>query len=444
MFEFSPFSGVLPSYFTETLLYDADLLTQRAAWLNVCLCITCWFAMLELIEIVSSMRSDGVLGVLRYCGSLWNILDWVNFLVFYYVYILLNVERSLSDRDLAGESCMSYLCKDFGYFDAWQIFEIGRLVKLFLSFCVCIQFLKVIKFTNELIPKMSLFTRVLTKGAYDLIFFAVVFGISMFAFCMLFYIQLGSAIDNFYSNTYSMLALTRSLFGDFNFEEIMENSRNYINAVLFLVYLFVAVFILLALFLSILGEAQSGVRETENEEGLLENEYGVISDIGGFAFVCFDKLCHPLAKRISEANGSENDDETPPSEEEQRKLLLVQSLKAFKPNFLDMVDSHLGKLEKTFASALNRIEANLEEHELGERQNAHEKDKDASSLLAKTPLTHPSLNTGRGDLRTVIKMAVGRDGDPKSAASRSGKGGDLRDCSEGSHSQPRRRRGRKL
>ena len=109
-----------------------------------------------------------------------------------------------------------------------------------------------------------------------------------------------------------------------------------------------------------------------------------------------------------------------------------------------MVDSHLGKLEKTFASALNRIEANLEEHELGERQNAHEKDKDASSLLAKTPLTHPSLNTGRGDLRTVIKMAVGRDGDPKSAASRSGKGGDLRDCSEGSHSQPRRRRRRKL
>ena len=43
----------------------------------------------------------------------------------------------------------------------------------------------------------------------------------------------------------------RALFGDFNMPEIVENSKNLLNPTLFLIYLFVAVFIILALFLSI-------------------------------------------------------------------------------------------------------------------------------------------------------------------------------------------------
>ena len=40
----------------------------------------------------------------------------------------------------------------------------------------------------------------------------------------------------------------------------MDNSRGYANGVMFLVYLFVAVFILLSMFLAILGEARVRVR----------------------------------------------------------------------------------------------------------------------------------------------------------------------------------------
>merc|ERR1711968_42974 len=109
----------------------------------------------------------------------------------------------------------------------------------------------------------------------------------MFAFCMLFYLQLGSAMDDFYSQPYSMIALTRALFGDFNFSEIVENSKNYTNAILFLLYLFVAVFILLALFLSILGEAQSAARDDEIRAAQdpdidEENEFGLFATIGNF------------------------------------------------------------------------------------------------------------------------------------------------------------------
>ena len=44
-------------------------------------------------------------------------------------------------------------------------------------------------------------------------------------------------------------------------DDILNNSSDYLNAMLFLAYLFVAIFIMLSMFLAILGEAQGQVRE---------------------------------------------------------------------------------------------------------------------------------------------------------------------------------------
>ena len=368
MFEFTPLAAVLPSYFTETLLGDGAeaRLEARAMWLQICLYITCWFMMLEGIELVSALRGSGVFGIAEYLMSAWNLLDWINFMLFFYVYMLLQEERRLSERDAQDLACTSYLCSSFGYFDAWEVFGVARNVKLYLSFCVCIQFLKVIKFTNEIVPKMSLMTRVLTKGASDLILFALIFGISMFAFCMLFYLQLGSAVDDYYSQIYALLSLTRALFGDFNFEEILENSNSYINALLFLVYLFVAVFILLALFLSILGETQSAVRDDERENGFAETEYGFFTYVGQFFSTVGGFAMEMLGGKPPEEE--EDDIDAPLSSEAERRLALVQSLRAFKPNFLGMVDEHLGTFENSFVRTVGEIEAQLDERERFERE----------------------------------------------------------------------------
>ena len=45
-----------------------------------------------------------------------------------------------------------------GYFDDWQVLNTLRAAKIYLSLCVCIQLLKIIKFTNALVPKMGLAT----------------------------------------------------------------------------------------------------------------------------------------------------------------------------------------------------------------------------------------------------------------------------------------------
>merc|ERR1719473_2519066 len=146
---------------------------------------------------------------------------------------------SINERDQTGH-CPSKICVEFGFYDMWEVFNVAKDAKFFMSICVCIQLLKIIKFTNVIVPKMSLMTRVLSKGCYDLLFFGIIFGVSMFAFCMLFFIQLGSFMDDFYSQTSSFIALAKALF--------------------------VAVFILLSMFLAILGEAQAAVRDEENRQ----------------------------------------------------------------------------------------------------------------------------------------------------------------------------------
>ena len=138
--------------------------------------------------------------------------------------------------------------------------ETAASAKLWMSLCVCIQLLKIIKFTNVIVPKMSLMTRVLAKGCYDLLFFGIIFMIAMFAFCMLFHVQVRPAAPHptppphhltpppcsprparvvhgrLLPQPSSMIALAKALFGDFPFEEIMDNSRGYLNAMMFIMY----------------------------------------------------------------------------------------------------------------------------------------------------------------------------------------------------------------
>ena len=101
----------------------------------------------------------------------------------------------------ALESCTSKLCLEFGFLDRWEVMETAASAKLWMSLCVCIQLLKIIKFTNVIVPKMSLMTRVLAKGCYDLLFFGIIFMIAMFAFCMLFHVQVRPAAPTSHPTT---------------------------------------------------------------------------------------------------------------------------------------------------------------------------------------------------------------------------------------------------
>jgi hypothetical protein len=340
MFELTSLGAVLPSYDMETRVEDEGRAKTQLIFMNIAMALCGFFVLLEGIEIFNS-------GVAEYFSDMWNIMDWLNFTIFFLVW---NTLRQVQAFEASRTTDCAELCTTTGYRDDWRVMSTSRTAKLYLSLCVCIQLLKIIKFTNVLIPKMGLMTAVLGKGFADLAFFGIVFIISMMAFCMMFYVQLGSVMEDFNDQTASFISLARALFGDFDIDDIMNNSSGYLNAVLFLVYLFVAVFILLSMFLAILGEAQAAVRgeqDAEEEAGTAPPAYGVFSILAGQLKTGKARLMAKVRKRPYpdlEGKEEEEDKDEKKDDEKDDKERAVKALKLELTNSLGGIRSEVGRL----------------------------------------------------------------------------------------------------
>ena len=165
---------------------------------------------------------------------------------------------------------------------------------------------------------------------------------------MMFYVQLGSVMEDFNDQTASFISLARALFGDFDIDDIMNNSSGYLNAVLFLVYLFVAVFILLSMFLAILGEAQAAVRgdqDAEEEAGTAPPAYGIFSIFAGQVKWAKDMLMAKVLKRpLPEPEGKEEEAKSERSDDKDDKERAVNELKRELSSSLISIRTEVGRL----------------------------------------------------------------------------------------------------
>merc|ERR1719171_223929 len=197
MFELTSLGAVLPSYDMETRVEDEGRAKTQLIFMNMAMGLCGFFVLLEGIEIFNC-------GVTEYFSDMWNIMDWLNFTIFFLVWNTLRQVHAFEDS--RSTDCAE-LCRTTGYRDDYRVMGTSRRAKIYLSLCVCIQLLKIIKFTNVLIPKMGLMTAVLSKGKADLAFFGIVFGISMLAFSNMFYVQLGSVMEDYNDQIASVLSL---------------------------------------------------------------------------------------------------------------------------------------------------------------------------------------------------------------------------------------------
>jgi hypothetical protein len=259
--------GVLPSYDIDSR-HDAAAVGMDVAMvlLWVTLVLVVYFLMIEAFE----ARTEG-LG--SYFTNMWNAMDWAGFLLFFLVF---DSYQKLF-KNLHDQSCDNgaVLCTGVGFNDGWAAMSATKTCKQLLSIASTLQMLKIIKFVNVFVPKMALATSVLSHGLADLFMFTIFFLFTIFAFGQMFFIQLGAIDPSYLGQFASFISLFRALFGDFDIQLIMDSSDSYLNGMLFVAYLFSAVFILLSIFLTILGENQEAVR-TEQAESNIE-DYGVFA-----------------------------------------------------------------------------------------------------------------------------------------------------------------------
>ena len=264
--------GVVPSYDTDTRVDNAEVKIDVALnllWTTLALVV--YFIIIEAFEV----RQEGPFS---YFTNMWNAMDWAGFLLFFATF---NSYLELAD-EISVANCHdeAFICTGVGFDDGWSVMKATKQCKLYLSVASTLQMLKVIKFVNVFVPKMALATSVLSHGLGDLAFFTVFFFFTIFAFGQLFFIQLGPIDESYLAQFDASFSLFRALFGDFDIQLIMDSSPSYINGMLFVAYLFSAIFILLSIFLTILGEHQAFVRDEQDEAkaaGLGVDEYGVLS-----------------------------------------------------------------------------------------------------------------------------------------------------------------------
>jgi len=304
MFEITALGAILPSYDVETRILDKGQYGSIETFAKIALALVIFFCLLEGVVVAS-------IGPALYFADVWNVMDWTNFIIYFMVYAqIMYTQWAISRSHGPNLDCSHYLCAEVGYFDDWRVMVSFRKAKMFLSLCLCIQLFKILKFAAQLVPKMGLATAVLRKCAVDLLFFGITFVISMLAFSMMLYVQLGPFMEGYWDQIPAFISLFRALFGDFDIDEIMNNSSGYLNAILFLGYLFVAIFIMLSMFLAILAEAQVAVREDEETlkaEDSEFNEYGVLASAASRWRRCTQPLVERFVPKKDEAVEDDDD-----------------------------------------------------------------------------------------------------------------------------------------
>merc|ERR1711997_1410131 len=81
-----------------------------------------------------------------------------------------------------------------------------------------------------------------------------------FAFAQLGYLLFGTQVEDFSSFSNAIFTLLRTILGDFNFNEI-EQANRVLGPIFFLSYVFFVFFVLLNMFLAIINDTYSEVKE---------------------------------------------------------------------------------------------------------------------------------------------------------------------------------------
>lgn len=214
-------------------------------------CFTVYYLCEEIVEITRQR--------LTYVQSFWNLLDF-SILTMSIVCIGFSVFRSV-----LVDSMLKKLMTDpdhyppFGILAIWQI-HYNNMVAALVFLC-WIKVLKYLSFNRT----MAQLSTTLSKCAKDVGGFGLMFCIVFMAYAQLGYLLFGAQLHDFSKFHLSVFTLLRLILGDFDFDAMRQSSR-IMGPVFFVSYVFVVFFILLNMFLAIISDTYSDVKEELHKE----------------------------------------------------------------------------------------------------------------------------------------------------------------------------------
>ncbi|XP_019902754.1 polycystic kidney disease 2-like 1 protein isoform X2 [Esox lucius] len=247
--EFPATGGAITSYQIRTV----KLIRYISTWdyfIMGCESVFCLFILYYIVEETLELRIHGF----SYFSSIWNTLDVVVILLAV-VAIIFNVFRTIKVDNLLDKLLeQPDIYADFGFLAFWQTqYNNMNAVNLFFAW---IKIFKYISFNKT----MTQLSSTLGRCAKDIMGFAIMFFIVFFAYAQLGYLLFGTQVQLFSTFVKCIFTQFRIILGDFDFDAIDQANR-ILGPIYFVTYVFFVFFVLLNMFLAIINDTYSEVKE---------------------------------------------------------------------------------------------------------------------------------------------------------------------------------------
>ncbi|XP_078128892.1 polycystin-2-like protein 1 [Sander vitreus] len=247
--EFPATGGAIPSYQIRTVKL-IRYITNWDYFILGCEMVFCLFIIYYVVEEILELR----IHKLSYFKSIWNILDVV-VIMLAIVAIVFNIFRTVKVDKLLGKLLeQPGIYADFEFLAFWQTqYNNMNAVNLFFAW---IKIFKYISFNKT----MTQLSSTLGRCAKDILGFAIMFFIVFFAYAQLGYLLFGTEVQSFSTFVKCIFTQFRIILGDFDFDAI-DRANRVLGPIYFVTYVFFVFFVLLNMFLAIINDTYSEVKE---------------------------------------------------------------------------------------------------------------------------------------------------------------------------------------
>ncbi|KAL8186750.1 UNVERIFIED_CONTAM: Polycystic kidney disease 2-like 1 protein [Gekko kuhli] len=251
--DFSVYNANINLFCVLRQIRTVKLLRYVSTWdffIVACEIIFCVFIFYYVVEEILELHIHR----LRYFTSVWNILDIVVILLSV-VAIGFHIFRTMEVNRLMGQLLKNpSIYADFEFLAFWQTqYNNMNAVNLFFAW---IKIFKYISFNKT----MTQLSSTLARCAKDILGFAIMFFIVFFAYAQLGYLLFGTQVENFSTFVKCIFTQFRIILGDFDYNAI-DNANRILGPIYFVTYVFFVFFVLLNMFLAIINDTYSEVKE---------------------------------------------------------------------------------------------------------------------------------------------------------------------------------------
>uniref|UniRef100_A0A671TRX7 Polycystin 2 like 1, transient receptor potential cation channel n=1 Tax=Sparus aurata TaxID=8175 RepID=A0A671TRX7_SPAAU len=247
--EFPATGGAISSYQIRTVRLIRYITTWDYFILG-CEMVFCLFILYYIVEEILELR----IHKFSYFKSIWNILDII-VIMLAIVAIVFNIFRTVKVDKLLGKLLEHpQIYADFEFLAFWQTqYNNMNAVNLFFAW---IKVFKYISFNKT----MTQLSSTLGRCAKDILGFAIMFFIVFFAYAQLGYLLFGTEVESFSTFVKCIFTQFRIILGDFDYDAI-DRANRVLGPIYFVTYVFFVFFVLLNMFLAIINDTYSEVKE---------------------------------------------------------------------------------------------------------------------------------------------------------------------------------------